>query len=164
MLLFLCKFPIRKAGRRSGLAELHAFGLAVVREHTERGCELDDPVGRRLIWVAETGTRENRKIQRCELLVPLGDPSPDRGRAAENIHTRIACSRVQDELMHPVLAARNRRLPVERHGATTMPDTDTIMDPIHPGEILLEDYLNPLGITQHKLAIAIAVPRDESTK
>ncbi|MEO7078905.1 MULTISPECIES: HigA family addiction module antitoxin [unclassified Rhodococcus (in: high G+C Gram-positive bacteria)] len=39
-----------------------------------------------------------------------------------------------------------------------MPDTDTIMEPIHPGEILLEDYLNPLGITQHKLAVAIAVP------
>lgn len=40
----------------------------------------------------------------------------------------------------------------------TETDTDTIMDPIHPGEILAEDYLTPLGITQHKLAIAISVP------
>ncbi len=30
--------------------------------------------------------------------------------------------------------------------------------PIHPGEILAEEYLGPLGITQHKLAVAIAVP------
>lgn len=30
--------------------------------------------------------------------------------------------------------------------------------PIHPGEILAEEYLGPLGITQHKLAVAICVP------
>jgi len=30
--------------------------------------------------------------------------------------------------------------------------------PIHPGEILLEEYLVPLGITQHRLAVAIGVP------
>jgi addiction module HigA family antidote len=32
------------------------------------------------------------------------------------------------------------------------------MAPIHPGEILTEEYLSPLGITQHKLAVAIGVP------
>jgi addiction module HigA family antidote len=32
------------------------------------------------------------------------------------------------------------------------------MSPIHPGEILLEEYLEPLGVTQHRLAIAIGVP------
>jgi addiction module HigA family antidote len=32
------------------------------------------------------------------------------------------------------------------------------MSPIHPGEILAEEYLGPLGITQHKLAVAIGVP------
>ena len=32
------------------------------------------------------------------------------------------------------------------------------MAPIHPGEILAEEFLTPLGITQHKLAVAIAVP------
>ncbi|EPD28671.1 MULTISPECIES: HigA family addiction module antitoxin [Actinotignum] len=30
--------------------------------------------------------------------------------------------------------------------------------PIHPGEILEEEFLAPLDITQHKLAIAIEVP------
>jgi len=33
-----------------------------------------------------------------------------------------------------------------------------VMAPIHPGEILLEEYLEPLGVTQHKLAVAIGVP------
>ena len=32
------------------------------------------------------------------------------------------------------------------------------MAPIHPGAILAEEFLTPLGITQHKLAVAIAVP------
>ena len=39
-----------------------------------------------------------------------------------------------------------------------MLDHDTVMEPIHPGEILAEEYLGPLGVTQHKLAVAIAVP------
>lgn len=30
--------------------------------------------------------------------------------------------------------------------------------PIHPGEVLLEEYLVPLGVTQHRLAVAIGVP------
>lgn len=30
--------------------------------------------------------------------------------------------------------------------------------PTHPGEILREEFLNPLGLTQHKLASAIHVP------
>lgn len=30
---------------------------------------------------------------------------------------------------------------------------------VHPGEILLEDWLKPLGISQHRLAQAIGVPR-----
>jgi antitoxin HigA-1 len=33
-----------------------------------------------------------------------------------------------------------------------------IMSPIHPGEVLLEEYLEPLGVTQHRLAVAIGVP------
>ena len=36
--------------------------------------------------------------------------------------------------------------------------TPTTMPPIHPGEVLMEEYLEPLGITQHHLAIAIGVP------
>lgn len=30
--------------------------------------------------------------------------------------------------------------------------------PVHPGEILLEDFLVPLGLTQYRLAKAISVP------
>ncbi len=33
-----------------------------------------------------------------------------------------------------------------------------VMAPIHPGEVLLTEYLEPLGITQHRLAVAIGVP------
>lgn len=32
------------------------------------------------------------------------------------------------------------------------------LDPIHPGEILLEDFLKPLGISINKLAREIGVP------
>ncbi len=32
------------------------------------------------------------------------------------------------------------------------------MPPIHPGEVLMDEYLEPLGVTQHRLAIAIGVP------
>ena len=30
--------------------------------------------------------------------------------------------------------------------------------PIHPGEVLMEDFIEGLGITQNKLAVAINVP------
>jgi addiction module HigA family antidote len=32
------------------------------------------------------------------------------------------------------------------------------MEPIHPGEILLEEYLKPLGISQNRLGRDLAVP------
>ena len=32
------------------------------------------------------------------------------------------------------------------------------LPPIHPGEILREEFLNPLGISAHELAIALRVP------
>lgn len=32
------------------------------------------------------------------------------------------------------------------------------MLPIHPGEILLEDFLKPMGISQYRLAKSISVP------
>jgi hypothetical protein len=31
---------------------------------------------------------------------------------------------------------------------------DTIMPPVHPGEILLEEFLTPLGVSQYQLAKA----------
>lgn len=30
-------------------------------------------------------------------------------------------------------------------------------DPIHPGEVLMEDFINGFGITQNKLAVSIGV-------
>ena len=30
--------------------------------------------------------------------------------------------------------------------------------PIRPGEVLMEDFIEPLGITQHKVAVAVGVP------
>lgn len=32
------------------------------------------------------------------------------------------------------------------------------MPPVHPGEILLEEYLKPLGLTQYRVAKDISVP------
>ena len=32
------------------------------------------------------------------------------------------------------------------------------MAPIQPGEVLLEEFLKPLGVTQHRLAVSIGVP------
>jgi addiction module HigA family antidote len=33
-----------------------------------------------------------------------------------------------------------------------------VMPPIHPGEVLLTEFLEPLAVTQHRLAVAIGVP------
>ena len=35
--------------------------------------------------------------------------------------------------------------------------TDTAMAPVHPGEILLEEFLKPLAVSQYKLAKEIGV-------
>ena len=32
------------------------------------------------------------------------------------------------------------------------------LDPVHPGEILLEDFLKPLQLSQYRLAKALSVP------
>lgn len=36
--------------------------------------------------------------------------------------------------------------------------TDTAMPPVHPGGILLEEFLNPLGVSQYQLAKELSVP------
>ena len=36
--------------------------------------------------------------------------------------------------------------------------TETVMAPVHPGEILLEEFLEPLGVSQYQLAKAVSVP------
>lgn len=35
---------------------------------------------------------------------------------------------------------------------------DVIMTPVHPGEILLEEFLQPLNVSQYQLAKEIGVP------
>ena len=35
---------------------------------------------------------------------------------------------------------------------------ETIMPPVHPGEILLEEFLGPLSLSQYQLAKAVDVP------
>jgi len=37
--------------------------------------------------------------------------------------------------------------------------SDGLLSPVHPGEILLEDFLKPMGITQYRLAKEIGVPQ-----
>ena len=32
------------------------------------------------------------------------------------------------------------------------------LDPVHPGEVLLEEFLKPMGLSQNRLAISISVP------
>jgi len=34
---------------------------------------------------------------------------------------------------------------------------DNLLSPIHPGEVLLEDFMKPLGLTQYRLAHDIGV-------
>jgi len=36
--------------------------------------------------------------------------------------------------------------------------TETLMAPVHPGEILREDFMRPLGLTVNKLALELRVP------
>jgi addiction module HigA family antidote len=36
--------------------------------------------------------------------------------------------------------------------------TEEKLAPIHPGEILLEEFLKPMGLSQNKVALAIGVP------
>jgi addiction module HigA family antidote len=44
------------------------------------------------------------------------------------------------------------------HGEEDIMTTETIMPPVHPGEILLEEFLDPLSVSQYRLARDIRVP------
>ena len=39
-----------------------------------------------------------------------------------------------------------------------MNKTETLMPPVHPGEILREDFLLPLGLSMNRLALDLRVP------
>jgi len=36
--------------------------------------------------------------------------------------------------------------------------TKNALKPVHPGEVMQEDFLTPLGLSQNRLALAIGVP------
>ena len=36
--------------------------------------------------------------------------------------------------------------------------TNTLLAPVHPGEVLLEEFLEPMGISQYRLSKDISVP------
>ena len=36
--------------------------------------------------------------------------------------------------------------------------TEAKLDPIHPGEVLLEEFLKPMNLSQNQVALAIRVP------
>jgi len=35
--------------------------------------------------------------------------------------------------------------------------TEERLDPVHPGEVLMEEFLKPLGLSQNRLALDIGV-------
>ena len=41
---------------------------------------------------------------------------------------------------------------------TDMNKSERLIPPVHPGEILLEDFMKPLGLTVNKLALELHVP------
>lgn len=47
---------------------------------------------------------------------------------------------------------------MSRSSTTTVDDTNESFAPVPPGEILLEDFLKPLGVSQNRLARDIDVP------
>jgi addiction module HigA family antidote len=39
-----------------------------------------------------------------------------------------------------------------------MKRSEKVLEPIHPGEVLMEDFMKPLGLTQYRVAKEIGVP------
>ena len=44
------------------------------------------------------------------------------------------------------------------NGGTTMANEEQYLKPVHPGDILLEDFMKPLHLSQNRLAREIGVP------
>ena len=43
-------------------------------------------------------------------------------------------------------------------GSALTTEANSKLAPVHPGEVLMEDFIEGFGITQNKLAVAIGVP------
>lgn len=50
------------------------------------------------------------------------------------------------------------RLPTTTEAAAGMKGNDGALDPIPPGEILLEEFLKPLGVSRNRLARDLDIP------
>lgn len=48
---------------------------------------------------------------------------------------------------------------INMNAASHETQTDPELGPVHPGEILLEEFLKPMGVTQYRLAKSISVPQ-----
>jgi len=102
------------------------------------------------VWRRERSRRLDSSVQRAalrKLLIldaaeTLDDANVPPGNRLEKLHGDQKTSRSS--------TTTERRIDKMR--------TTAALAPIHPGEILAEEYLTPLGVTQHKLAVAIGVP------
>jgi addiction module HigA family antidote len=47
---------------------------------------------------------------------------------------------------------------IPRRGKINMSKSEALLNPIHPGEILREHFMKPLGLTVNKLALELHVP------
>lgn len=50
-----------------------------------------------------------------------------------------------------------KRVDIENMDFSDVSD-GTRLAPVHPGEVLLRDFMEPLGVTQYRLAVSIGVP------
>ena len=72
---------------------------------------------------------------------------------------QLGYAQTLDELRIPP-GNRLEALKGDRRGQRRLRSLTTTdkLPPVHPGEILMEDFLKGMGITQHKLAVSIGVP------
>src|SRR5215475_10009068 len=86
------------------------------------------------------------------------EPAGEAGRGSRGAAQYPHQPAVADLL--PVDRRRSRgrgdhRLPLGGEGSMA---ADPVMEPVHPGEILLEEFLKPLAVSQYQLAKEIGVP------
>jgi len=56
------------------------------------------------------------------------------------------------------IAMTSKSLTTTDKRGTEMGKAEKLMDPVHPGEILREDFMKPLGLSVNKLALELHVP------
>jgi antitoxin HigA-1 len=66
---------------------------------------------------------------------------------------------VLESMTNGAFASDGRTEMLKKSKSQIITETKRDLPPIHPGEVLLEDFLKPLGITQYRLAKSIKVPQ-----